>query len=186
MVLPSKPSVSPLPLCRVDQSFPKAPFKEIAETDLALVKKQVAKDLGRDDTEFLDSGLEQLKHFYGLCFKNPTQRFAVSNIVDPFWHAHVLHTRSYTDFCNRVFGRYLHHEPLHHDDELAVANADEVYRCTRAAMISLYGQIDNEWWPADSAVCLGDFIATECSNATEQVAVVASAETQPFSAVVHN
>ncbi len=34
--------------------------------------------------------------------------------VDQFWHAFILHTRQYTDFCNRHLGFYLHHLPSDH------------------------------------------------------------------------
>lgn len=31
--------------------------------------------------------------------------------TDLAWHAFILRTREYTEYCNRRFGRYLHHEP---------------------------------------------------------------------------
>lgn len=31
--------------------------------------------------------------------------------IDDVWHAHILHTREYTEFCNTIFGHYLHHDP---------------------------------------------------------------------------
>jgi hypothetical protein len=31
--------------------------------------------------------------------------------VDEFWHTHILQTIKYTDDCEAVFGRYLHHTP---------------------------------------------------------------------------
>ena len=36
---------------------------------------------------------------------------AVSKDVDEFWHTHILHTMKYTEDCERVFGKYLHHNP---------------------------------------------------------------------------
>lgn len=35
----------------------------------------------------------------------PTRR------IDAAWHAFILHTRDYTDYCERRFGGYLHHQP---------------------------------------------------------------------------
>jgi hypothetical protein len=35
-------------------------------------------------------------------------------IVDEMWHTFVLFTREYTEFCQRHFGRYLHHAPSTH------------------------------------------------------------------------
>ncbi len=34
-----------------------------------------------------------------------------SQIVDDLWHEFILYTRNYQAFCNRAFGRYLHHTP---------------------------------------------------------------------------
>ena len=32
-------------------------------------------------------------------------------VIDQAWHAHVLHTRRYEAFCNKYFGRFVHHNP---------------------------------------------------------------------------
>ncbi|MBK9493922.1 MAG: hypothetical protein IPO08_05155 [Xanthomonadales bacterium] len=32
-------------------------------------------------------------------------------IIDEMWHAFILHTRSYAEFCEKYFGRFLHHQP---------------------------------------------------------------------------
>ncbi len=34
-----------------------------------------------------------------------------SQVADDAWHAFILHTRVYQDFCNKAFGRFLHHTP---------------------------------------------------------------------------
>ena len=34
-----------------------------------------------------------------------------SQVVDDLWHEFILYTRNYQTFCNRAFGRYLHHTP---------------------------------------------------------------------------
>jgi hypothetical protein len=34
-----------------------------------------------------------------------------SKVVDALWHAFILHTRAYDDFCRQAFGRFLHHTP---------------------------------------------------------------------------
>lgn len=36
--------------------------------------------------------------------------------IDEVWHAHILHTREYMNFCQHVFGHFVHHEP-HVKDE---------------------------------------------------------------------
>lgn len=34
-----------------------------------------------------------------------------SQVVDDAWHEFILSTRSYDEFCNKAFGRFLHHTP---------------------------------------------------------------------------
>ena len=47
-----------------------------------------------------------LKKKYGKEHKLPP-----SYEVDEVWHAHVLHTEEYAQFCTDIFGRFLHHHP---------------------------------------------------------------------------
>jgi len=37
--------------------------------------------------------------------------FAPSELVDEYWHMHILDTRKYMEDCQFVFGYYLHHYP---------------------------------------------------------------------------
>ena len=156
------PPATPLPSMTSSEAYEQV-LANSEEASFTLIKKQVAKDLPSASPQQLQSGVEQLVRFYTLCMTAPGRRYAVSDKVDPYWHAHVLHSRRYSSFCSRVFGRYLHHEPLHRDDELAVANANAIYRDTRAAMRDLFGTLEDEWWMPDSAVCLGDFDGSEIS-----------------------
>ncbi len=43
--------------------------------------------------------------------------------MDEFWHAHILHTQEYCDFCDQVFGGYLHHHP-HHGKDYSITDAE--------------------------------------------------------------
>jgi len=46
-----------------------------------------------------------LRRVYGQQFIPPTDD------VDQIWHSHILDTKHYCDFCNRIFGGYMHHAP---------------------------------------------------------------------------
>jgi hypothetical protein len=39
-------------------------------------------------------------------------KLSPSTPVDPGWHAFVLHTEDYAEFCQRVAGRFIHHRPI--------------------------------------------------------------------------
>ncbi len=47
-----------------------------------------------------------LKKKYGSQYELPP-----SYDMDEVWHAHILHTKDYTEFCDLVFGEFLHHHP---------------------------------------------------------------------------
>lgn len=56
--------------------------------------------------------LEQYRNFLFLKKKYGSQYvLPPSREIDEVWHAHVLHTKDYFNFCNIVFGEYLHHTP---------------------------------------------------------------------------
>jgi hypothetical protein len=38
-------------------------------------------------------------------------------IIDEMWHTFILFTKDYTDFCNKYFGYYLHHNPTSYKEK---------------------------------------------------------------------
>ncbi|WP_410642052.1 glycine-rich domain-containing protein [Amycolatopsis sp. lyj-346] len=48
--------------------------------------------------------------FLGTCARS-AEPLAPSDIVDIGWHTFLLYTREYAGFCDRVAGRFIHHEP---------------------------------------------------------------------------
>lgn len=71
----------------------------------------------RDTRPHLDSAQEHqvfegLRDYFILCAQ-ARRRFVSmpSQVADDAWHAFILHTRYYQDFCNKAFGRFLHHTP---------------------------------------------------------------------------
>ncbi|MGQ3888128.1 hypothetical protein ACQUW5_03725 [Legionella sp. CNM-1927-20] len=57
--------------------------------------------------------------------KRHTYLFGPLLTLDELWHAFILHTRDYTNFCENYFGQYFHHdiEPINQEYEL---NPDEL------------------------------------------------------------
>ncbi|WP_329217737.1 hypothetical protein OG352_16295 [Streptomyces sp. NBC_01485] len=79
---------------------------------------------------------------------------APSRQVDPGWHTLILHTGWYADWCERSFGRFLHHQP------------NSKVR-TRGLMVDVVGRIraagfdvDERLWGTDAEcsapACCGD------------------------------
>jgi len=64
-----------------------------------------------------------------------------SEIVDLVWHQFILFTKEYHDFCNKVFGEYIHHAPAtdtRKPKEENVQNLIEGYN-------SIFGPLPSVW-----------------------------------------
>ena len=65
--------------------------------------------LSLKDCQLVAHGLRQ----FFLAHLKSGRRFVAmpSQVVDDLWHEFILHTRYYEHFCQRAFGRFLHHAP---------------------------------------------------------------------------
>lgn len=55
--------------------------------------------------------MNQALAFLLLCAREPDGKFSPSPLVDIGWHAFILYTKPYGDFCDKVGGRFIHHAP---------------------------------------------------------------------------
>jgi hypothetical protein len=77
--------------------------------------------------------------------------YSPSPLVDVGWHAFILHTREYNEFCERVAGRFIHHVPMEPNEPNSATHgsADAREALTRAGI-----EIDEQLW-AFKADCGG-------------------------------
>jgi hypothetical protein len=54
--------------------------------------------------------LDQTLAFLETC-ATATEPIGPSELVDMGWHIFILYTHEYTEFCDRIAGRYIHHVP---------------------------------------------------------------------------
>jgi hypothetical protein len=60
----------------------------------------------------LESVLKGLREFFHICREAGPMIVAMpSQVVDVAWHEFILSTRAYQEFCQKAFGRFLHHSP---------------------------------------------------------------------------
>lgn len=84
--------------------------------------------------------VEALRQYYALpILEFPRQQFAISSVVDEYWHWHVLDTRGWRDFCNRVYGCMMHHVPLDPDDHVDFTRVRDLYNETRRLLVEHFG-----------------------------------------------
>ncbi|MBE1537069.1 glycine-rich domain-containing protein [Actinomadura algeriensis] len=60
---------------------------------------------------YAEQVMEQTLIWLQACADNPSQRIGMTEAVDHGWHAFLLHSQDYAEFCDRAFGGYLHHVP---------------------------------------------------------------------------
>ena len=63
------------------------------------------------EDDFVNSAVNEYHRFLLLHLKNPKTEIVPGKVVDKVWHDHILHTQSYMNFCEKMFGYYLHHHP---------------------------------------------------------------------------
>ncbi len=126
---------------------------EIDAEDYSGVKRKTREflmEIGNKPTDrYLDAGVYALKQYYAVAVLDPANAHAVPARVDPFWHAHILHTQQYVGFCDRVVGEYMHHTPLDPGNGDQVQNVRELYAYTLETMEKLFGEFDEKFWTDD-------------------------------------
>jgi hypothetical protein len=109
----------------------------IQNLDLESVKRRVMEPkLGEGwSRAYADSIEVAYKNYLTMLVKyqDEAENIVLSEDVDEFWHTHILQTIKYTEDCESVFGRYLHHTPhigeiTKKDMERRVALADRTRR----------------------------------------------------------
>lgn len=66
--------------------------------------------------------------------------------VDAAWHAFLLHTRPYREYCERAFGEFIDHDPAPIDVPFDWSMLLHYLR-TRVLMEDRYGAIEEDLWP---------------------------------------
>ncbi len=70
------------------------------------------------DSAQLDLAWQALRDYFRICLRAGKRRVPMpSQLADDAWHALILDTRRYAQFCNQAFGRFLHHLPDQSDGE---------------------------------------------------------------------
>ena len=66
-------------------------------------------NISRKDAALVSRGLRQFFIAYLMSGNKPVSM--PSKIADALWHEFILYTRDYQSFCDKAFGRYMHHTP---------------------------------------------------------------------------
>lgn len=118
-------------------------FEAVENLNLSSVKDRFLRTRPGEDAEQLQRQYREFLVAMGVA-KGP---IAVPEVLDEFWHAHILDTRKYWRDCQKLFGAFLHHDSLAH-----AATPSEV-ASTAALLEHLFGAGDH-WGLTDPDVKL--------------------------------
>lgn len=131
---------------------PAAPRALIAPELFTRLTYRVMDDSGADHAT-AERITGQALAFLATCARCPEgSGLSPSRDVDYGWHAFILHTREYADFCDRVAGRFIHHEP---DSPGEPGARREAVSLTVRAMLEGGFTVDTNLWiaGADCSQC---------------------------------
>lgn len=134
-----------------DQLTPwhRARIQMIEDEDYSGVRRKTKEMYPSLSEAMLDEGIEALKAYYAIALVDPLNEHAVAPEIDLFWHSHILHTKQYADFCQRVFGEFLHHTPLNHTDDVEVREVRDLYDYTVGVYRALGADPENFYFASD-------------------------------------
>jgi len=96
-----------------------------------------------------ERAVAELEKFLEFCAHNPDRRFTPSDPVDKAWHAAIVHTASYRDFCRSLTGgSFIDHTPPRSADEARRLTAN--FPATVEAMRGASVELDAELWSSPS------------------------------------
>ncbi len=105
--------------------------------------------------QIIDQSILEYRKFMTLLRLGYPQLAMFSREVDEVWHTHILFTQNYTKFCDRVFGKFVHHTPVSRSTAIeSVNNSVETFLITYT---DVFGEPSPLWKlqkPTGVALCI--------------------------------
>jgi hypothetical protein len=106
---------------------------EVAALDLP---QAVYKTCPWEPRELVETGLRQWLRCCAAALRDKQVIGMPSHAVDEAWHGFILCTARYSAFCDRAYGRFLHHHPEGGAQENTAATADPMHEQLRRTVIA--------------------------------------------------
>lgn len=101
------------------------------------------------DSEHVSEMEREYRKFMFLRIMHPEEKLPMSQEVDDFWHAHVMHTRCYQDFIDQCAnGVFIHHRPTVCDEE-NMAMMPAYLQGTLERYRQYFGEPPEKFWKKD-------------------------------------
>ncbi len=90
----------------------------------------------------------EYRRYLALCRYYNTRSLVPSQLVDTFWHHHILDTQAYAPDCDSVFGHFFHHFPYFGMRGTEDAqDLSDAYENTLAVYSEHFGPAPADIWP---------------------------------------
>ncbi|MFE0021331.1 glycine-rich domain-containing protein [Amycolatopsis sp. NPDC059021] len=104
------------------------------------------------DHELASRITDQALAFLGTCAVS-TVPLSPSAQVDIGWHTFLMYTREYREFCTKMAGRFIDHEPQDVEEDRSHARAATVTDRAVTAILEAGFAVDRELWEVRAAKC---------------------------------
>jgi hypothetical protein len=81
------------------------------------------------------TAIHQYRRYLTLKIRYPSANLVPTDEIDMIWHTHILDTENYAADCEKLFGKFLHHQPYFGD------HSDE----TQEDMNEFFGKTSQLW-----------------------------------------
>lgn len=139
-------------------------FERKKRFDFAPLVQRYAKEYGLNQEESQEH-IDEMCRF--LCLAGSTRSsYSMMGPVDHAWHTFILFTKMYSDFCNEIAGKYIHHNP------------GEILTGTRDSYVGGYNNLLADYerafgtnppphiWPQITATAADDISCISCNCET--------------------
>ncbi len=100
----------------IDGEVKDNPLQHIDELNLGCVKEKLQTQHGWT-VERCELAEKDYRKFLKLAVLERGQEISPLGDIDEMWHTHILFTKKYHRDCQKIFGRYMHHNPLFSDKD---------------------------------------------------------------------
>ena len=147
------------PLVEVPQHLQKG-WETIMTTPLETVNFRLQSE-GHLDPNTQATAVDEYRKFLGLILLENGGFAMTSPEVDEVWHTHILFTQDYSQFCNAVFGHYLHHVP---NTPMTPSRPGGVARFF-GAYRKVFGKLNSIWPSTENMACKS--ICGDCGDCND-------------------
>lgn len=78
--------------------------------DFSFLKEKFQTSFPCDEEEFREI-VAEFKNFMKLVYLQDQPLAMIGKGVDEFWHTFLIFTPQYAEFCDNIFGEFIHHQP---------------------------------------------------------------------------